>query len=306
MPRYSPTERIGINAVEAVVVNDLRWIFREQPIADMGIDAHIELVGPEPTGKLIAAQIKTGLGNFRETSSALVYYISDVHYSYWIGHSLPVVLIAHLPDTGQTLWTLVNESTVEETPKGWKVSIPRNRVFGKESVGTLTTAFDGSPREQRLRQLAIHEPLMRHIKSGRRVSVDIEDWYNKSLGRSPITVYVYDEHEDETVAMEWFQLFTGRNMKKLVELMFPWATASLDHNFYDEHDEFEESFEDKVRRATDEDNGIGPYTPDPDAIYPYSDSSGEVASYRLKLSLNTLGLSFLALSDYLDENSPQS
>lgn len=44
MERYSATERIGVNAVERIVVSELGWIFREQPIMDMGIDAQIELV----------------------------------------------------------------------------------------------------------------------------------------------------------------------------------------------------------------------------------------------------------------------
>ena len=44
MARYSTTERIGVNAVEHIVLHELGWIFREQPIVDMGIDAHIERV----------------------------------------------------------------------------------------------------------------------------------------------------------------------------------------------------------------------------------------------------------------------
>lgn len=68
-------DRVGVNAVERIVVGDLGWIFREQPILDFGIDAQVELVEDgDPTGKLIGLQIKTGLGNFRETSEGLVYY----------------------------------------------------------------------------------------------------------------------------------------------------------------------------------------------------------------------------------------
>jgi len=56
--RYSATERIGVNAVEAIVLNDFKWIFRGQPISDMGIDAHIERVDEgTPSGKLIAVQM---------------------------------------------------------------------------------------------------------------------------------------------------------------------------------------------------------------------------------------------------------
>jgi len=54
MGRFTKTERIGVNAVERIVLDDLGWIFREQLIVDLGIDAHIELVEHEPTGKLVA------------------------------------------------------------------------------------------------------------------------------------------------------------------------------------------------------------------------------------------------------------
>lgn len=60
MGRFSPTEQIGVTAVGHIVFKELKWIFREQPICDMGIDAQIELVDERPTGKLIGVQIKAG------------------------------------------------------------------------------------------------------------------------------------------------------------------------------------------------------------------------------------------------------
>jgi hypothetical protein len=98
MTRYSATERIGVNAVERIALDQLGWIFREQPIADMGIDAHIERVDDgNPTGKLVALQIKTGASHFRVTNGVLIYYGNATHLEYWTGHSLPVLLVAHLP-----------------------------------------------------------------------------------------------------------------------------------------------------------------------------------------------------------------
>ena len=37
------TERRGVNAVEAVFLNDFKWIFREQAVSDFGIDAQAEV-----------------------------------------------------------------------------------------------------------------------------------------------------------------------------------------------------------------------------------------------------------------------
>jgi Domain of unknown function (DUF4365) len=45
------TERRGVNAVEAVFLNDFKWIFREQAVSDFGIDAQAEVVEfDKPTG----------------------------------------------------------------------------------------------------------------------------------------------------------------------------------------------------------------------------------------------------------------
>jgi hypothetical protein len=146
--RYSSTERVGINAVESIVLNQLEWIFREQLVADMGIDAQIELVDGTPTGKLIAVQIKTGASHFHETGCGYTYYGDGVHLDYWSGHSLPIILVAHLPETEETFWVSVNESSVQRTKKGWKVNIPKANVFGSATRSELMAVFDGTPAQQ--------------------------------------------------------------------------------------------------------------------------------------------------------------
>lgn len=303
MARYSATERIGVNAVEAIFVKELGWIFREQPIADMGIDAHVELVDGEPTGKLLALQIKTGKGNFHETPTAYVYYGTDAHLDYWTRHALPVALVVHLPESGETLWVLVNATNVERTNKGWKIAIPKSARLDGHSRYALERAFEGSPRQQRLRQLSIHEPLMRHIASGKKVSVELEDWFNKSLGRSTVTVFVYDKDGEETIALEWMTYFPRMTMEELAEKLFPWATAQIDEDFYDEHDEFVPTEHDLLMEAIDMDNGIEPAEDDISTLRPYSEASGEVAVYRLELSLGELGAAYLHVADYLDEEN---
>ena len=60
------TERIGVNHVGEIAARN-NWIFREQPIDDVGIDAHMELI--EKTGEskqLLALQIKSGTSWFSE------------------------------------------------------------------------------------------------------------------------------------------------------------------------------------------------------------------------------------------------
>ncbi len=307
MARYSTTERIGVNAVEHIVLNELSWIFREQPIVDMGVDAHIERVDDGwPTGKLAALQIKTGSSHFHESGDVFVYYGSLTHLDYWSEHSLPVLLVAHFPESNQTLWSLVNESNAERSAKGWKIDIPKGNVFGEASREQLAAIFEGSPAEQRLRKLSIDEPLMRHITDGGKVSVELEEWINKSLGRTPVQVFIHDKHGNETLSQDWFQYYTGYGVKELAEALFPWATAIVDEEFYEEHADQEEDWRDALSGAIDEDNGIIHGAPDPDAVYPYSEAAGEVESYRLELKLNELGKAFLTVSDYLSQDEEAS
>jgi hypothetical protein len=39
MSRFNSTERKGVNRAAQIFNNDLGWIWREQPVVDVGIDA---------------------------------------------------------------------------------------------------------------------------------------------------------------------------------------------------------------------------------------------------------------------------
>lgn len=301
MARYDPIERLGVNEVERITINEMGWIFREQPIVDMGIDAHLERVQEgNPDGKLLALQIKTGPGHFNETEKSYTYYGKITHLDYWTRHSLPVVLVAHFPDSNKTYWQVIIEENITRTAKGWKVEIPKSNKFGKDSINQLVALFDGTPEQQRFRKLAIDEPLMRHIKSGGKVSLELEQWINKSLGRTSVEVYIYNQQRKEILVKEWFQLYTGYDVRELAVALFSWSLPVIDKEFYEENrDEYgEEDWRDKLSRAIDEDNGIH-YKTDPDAIYPYATGGDEVEYYRLELKLNELGHAFLLLSDHI-------
>lgn len=132
--RYSKTERLGIIETDKIVTKDIGWIFREQPILDVGLDAIIEEVeNDDPTGKFIALQIKTGLGNFYLTEKSLVHYVSHIHYNYWINLSIPIIIIAHIPEKNETFWQEINESNFKKNKKQWKLEIPLAQKFSEKS-----------------------------------------------------------------------------------------------------------------------------------------------------------------------------
>lgn len=124
----SKIDRIGVQTV-GEQFERAGYIFREQPISDYGIDAHIEVVeGETVTGKLIALQIKTGSSWFKEnTSQGFVFRGDNEHLEYWIEHSLPVLIILHDPQTHLSYWQSIKTEKVIPTGKGWKIIIPKNQ-----------------------------------------------------------------------------------------------------------------------------------------------------------------------------------
>ena len=99
------TERLGV-ATCTLIAEQNGWIFREQPVGDIGIDAHIELV--ELNGKssqLLALQIKSGKSFFKEVKDNCIIFrdINERQYNYWTNNTLPCILVLYNPD-GQAVY----------------------------------------------------------------------------------------------------------------------------------------------------------------------------------------------------------
>ncbi|HET7287587.1 MAG TPA: DUF4365 domain-containing protein, partial [Pyrinomonadaceae bacterium] len=106
--------RMGVHAVGAIVSN-LGWFFREQPISDFGVDAHVEAPNAlgHPSGRLLAVQIKAGKRWFHErVTDGVVYRGSLRHLAYWKEHSLPVVLVLYDPGEKECFWQAVQHDKI--------------------------------------------------------------------------------------------------------------------------------------------------------------------------------------------------
>lgn len=137
--RYNPTERIGVNITEQIFIKDFEWIFREQAIVDVGIDALVEQSeGGEPKGKFIALQIKSGKGNFHISKDKITYYISNTHFNYWTNFDLPVILICHILEDNNTYWQEISTTKIKRADKRWKLEIPKKHLLDKKAKPYLT------------------------------------------------------------------------------------------------------------------------------------------------------------------------
>lgn len=138
MGRFSKTERVGVNAVEGIVLRELGWIFREQETSDFGIDAHIEIVDEDdPTGKLIGLQIKTGDSHLDDKEDYFEFRGTKVHADYWLSHSLPIILAVHLPDPNDTYWEVLSSETIRRTDKGFVLKLPKTKKLSALSYREL-------------------------------------------------------------------------------------------------------------------------------------------------------------------------
>jgi hypothetical protein len=129
----------GVHIVGKIVSRDLGWIFRDQPVADYGIDAHIEVVDDagQPTGRLLALQIKTGSSYARDRFSSA----NLRHLTYWLEHSLPVLVVIVDEDTETAYWRVVSEP-IERTESGWSIEVSQENVLGasaKEPLAALAS-----------------------------------------------------------------------------------------------------------------------------------------------------------------------
>jgi tetratricopeptide (TPR) repeat protein len=133
------TENMGVAAAQ-LEFSRWGWAFRGQHVKDYGIDAHVEpLDGPhQPTGRLLALQIKSGESYFRRDSAGRRWYRGENrHLRYWFGHVLPVLIVMYDPEDSTLYWQHVTEDRVEFTNGNWKILIPVDQVLSADSAAHL-------------------------------------------------------------------------------------------------------------------------------------------------------------------------
>lgn len=307
VPESALTGDAGVALVNFLVTDRLGWLFRLQPEADKGIDAHIEVVEDgAATGRLVALQIKSGKSSFKEPKAeGFVFRPKATHVEYWLGHSLPVAIVLANTRKRVAIWQVVTEETVQRTRKGWKMTIPKTNTFSTPAARALAAASEGDVYTLRLRQLQLARPWMEHLASGGGLAVKVKEWANKSSGRASLRLTALDESGTAAASHEWPYIFLpGADYAKELPRMFPWANltrnaeadaeANLDR-YVSEcgiwNSQGADLFWDPSYREWLSDEvgpGIGPV-----------DFDGEIAHWHLDLALSDLGRAFLTVDDHL-------
>jgi len=258
-------ERIGINAVEAIFLNEFGWLFREQAVSDYGVDAQVEVVeNNEPTGKLIALQIKTGASYFRSKGSDFVFYGELRHLDYWSRHSLPVFLVLHNPEKKLTLWQKVERRLANVTDKGWSILVPAGNVLNASAKTFIADGVASDDESIRRFNMAFDLDTMEMLND-REVYFEVNEWVNKSLRFRDVGVFFDEPGKDKPDFMirMWVAALT---LHEFMSKTFPWL--DYDH--------------------VDTDEGI----------------SGEVEVHTLQVCVNDIGKSYLKVEDYFKNGPP--
>jgi Domain of unknown function (DUF4365) len=261
-PRTSTdnTAQTGVNAVEAIFLS-MKWLFRRQLESDFGIDAQAEVVDDQgnPTGQLVAMQIKSGPSFFR-LQSDYVFRGEKRHLDYWGRHSLPVLLVMHNPVDGMTLWQRVERHLVTEGPKGtFSMKMPKwQKLEARSSDAILARIPRSDPESDRRNRMMLDLGLIRRVNEEGQAYVTIDEWVNKSLNFRAASIS-FDEYDAPPADSVEFYM-RAPNVSRVFDWIFPWLAFQ--------------------------------YLDMP------QDDNGEVMQHVFEVKLNPLGDAFLMLEDY--------
>lgn len=303
-------ERIGVSKCN-VKFEELGFIFREQKVADYGIDAIIETRNENYlSGKLIAVQIKSGDSYFKEKkNNKIVYRGENKHYDYWINHSLPVIIVLYSPTEDKFIWEIINKQTAKKLRKNWKVEIPYDQELENSSKILHEIAENQSEHERRWNSLVVAKDwMLKTLKYGESI-LEVQEWINKSSGRGTFILKVSDSEKENILCERNLFGFGIKKYEDVIQELFPWADIKIDDEFYEDNMQEDCYYKSQISdRESARMFGISgqellKYSDDLPKIYPYKNAAGEVEFYRLKLTLNSVGKSFLEIEKFLEKGN---
>lgn len=307
------TERIGVHYC-GVIAERNKWMFREQPIDDIGIDAHMEIT--EDTGEpkqLIALQIKSGSSWFNEQKDECVVFrnINERQYKYWTMNSLPCIIVLYNPEDNMCIWQKLTTETIQRTNdgegKGFFVKVPINQIFLNEESNKQLLEFSNLPQHiTNYNFLLSQKKFMEIINNGGQIKLHSTEWVNKSSGKGQTELIVNDGTNVETYSYPYWFPFTSYT--DVFPKLFPWANFIADEDFYRESDEalwreynlyYDCEDEEWIQVGESFEEYRKKLNPMRSVLH-----AGEVAEYMLILSLNELGNSFLNVESFVSQKQP--
>jgi hypothetical protein len=296
------TDRLGLGKL-GYLFGKAGWFFREQFVHDIGIDAQVEIVeNNNPTGKIIAIQVKSGESYFNEIKNENIVFRPDYkHVDYWLKYSLPVIVVLYNPQDDKMVWIPIHNHTIKKTRKNYKIEIPKENILDENTYSALKNVFKLDYVHNRMTKLILDCSWMKMIKNGATVYAEFEEWKNKSLTRTSIKIYCDGENGYKKLYIPC-QYTPGYNVFQAIKKILPWANLEMDIDSYlqskEEEYENECSYYDKEGDQIYYTQSFEDFYEEPEDIVPIREDS-EIDVYSVILGLNELGESFLIIAEYL-------
>ena len=127
------------------------------------------------------------------------------------------------------------------------------------------------------------KPWMDLLDEGKNLVLEFEEWINTPSVRGLLKFCVNNPDGSPDAVYGWtFQAGEDEPYAYCLPALFPWASLSVDEDFY----------RDKEQLWPEAGEVLAP-------IRPWTVEAGEIARFRLKLSLNEMGRSFLEMERFL-------
>lgn len=222
------TNRRGVHAVGSIFLgDDFEWFFRPQEVSDVGIDALVEILdNDEPTGKLIALQIKTGQSYFRKSGDDYVLSIDNTHMEYWAKYDLPVYIILADPKKQLFLWQKVERRLCEPSRNGWRIKIADTNILDASAKPFFERFTSNDPHAMMRANFALDRELIEEIEKEEALTVFVwDEWVNKGLTWRNLRIYIGgDRSAVPDLTIDYHLAASG--LPEVMAKLFPWCTYS--------------------------------------------------------------------------------
>lgn len=239
--------------------------------------------------------------------NCVVYRGEIKHYNYWMNHSLPVIIVLYSPSSRKCIWESINKQTADKCKGSWKIKIPCQQTLEDTKHKLQSLADNQSEYEKRWTSLVVAKEWILETKKRGSLILEVEEWINKTSGRGTFILKTEEDDGSEKIffARDLFG-FGSKSYELVINELFPWGNVEIDEEFYEENiDEDCYSKRDITDRMLasmlgKKDDELLKYSDVAPKLYPYRNGAGEVDFYRLKLTLNQVGESFIEMEHFLE------
>jgi hypothetical protein len=131
-------EAWAVHRVHTAIIEELKWHSGDNPLPDFGVDVLTEIVAADDlvSGQLIGIQVKGGDSFFKKRKGDQVFSSDDDHLAYWLGNSLPVIVVL-VNEKREAFWQAITPDTVRERKSGFSVVVPCSQRFDASALEPL-------------------------------------------------------------------------------------------------------------------------------------------------------------------------